>query len=267
MKIQLKWPAELYHSNSGAQQAAAKHLINLLQLSGNENVLDVGCGDGKITAEIAKLLPQGSVLGIDASSEMISFASHKFPAALQNNLKFAVQYAQEINYSSQFDVMFSSFALQWVLDIEAFFQKAHTSLKQNGQVACTIPLSISDGLEESLAFLLRDPQWASYFNGCTLSFYLRNAEFFENLLLESGFIKTHFEVVNQEWIFPSRADFENYTSPWLPHLKILPVQLQKQFFAQLIDKYLEINPVSDAGEVSFMFQRVDFIAKKQASCH
>ena len=262
MKIQLKWPAELYHSNSGAQQTAAMHLINLLQLRGNENILDVGCGDGKITAAIARLLPQGSVRGIDASSEMIDFASHKFPLASHNNLSFAVQYAQEINYVNQFEVVFSSFALQWVLNIEAFFQKTYNSLKQNGQIACTIPLSISDGLEESLAFLLRDPQWASYFNGHTLSFYLRDAEFFDNLILESGFVKTHFEVVNQEWIFPSRADFENYTSPWLPHLKILPEHLQKQFFTQLIDKYVELNPVSDTGAVSFLFQRVDFIAKK-----
>jgi len=267
MTTKLKWPAELYHLNSGAQQAAARHLIQMLRLQGNEAVLDVGCGDGKNTAEIAALLPQGSMLGIDASEEMIQFSSRKYSSTENGNLKFKVQYAQDINYTDQFDVIFSSFALHWVLNIEGFFKKAHQSLKRNGRIAFTIPMSISEALEESVALLLRDPQWASYFEGRELSFYMRDANFFDNLLSETGFVKTHFEVVDQEWIFPSRRDFENYTSPWLPHLKILPDELQKQFFTQLMDQYVELIPVTATGALRFSFQRIDFIASKPMSCH
>ena len=62
-----------------------------LALKGNERVFDIGCGDGKVTAEIAKQLPNGSVLGIDKSEEMIRFAQENFPSKKYNNLSFEVQ--------------------------------------------------------------------------------------------------------------------------------------------------------------------------------
>jgi trans-aconitate 2-methyltransferase len=57
----------------------AEEALSRIRIKGNERVLDIGCGDGKITAHIASLLPQGSVVGIDNSIEMISFSQSKFP--------------------------------------------------------------------------------------------------------------------------------------------------------------------------------------------
>jgi trans-aconitate methyltransferase len=57
----------------------AKELMNLLELEGYENVLDIGCGDGRITAEIAAKIPEGRIWGIDNSIEMIKLAQRTFP--------------------------------------------------------------------------------------------------------------------------------------------------------------------------------------------
>ena len=62
------------------QQTWARELIARLNLRGDEHILDVGCGDGKVTAEIARAVPRGSATGIDASAEMIGFAQKTFPA-------------------------------------------------------------------------------------------------------------------------------------------------------------------------------------------
>jgi trans-aconitate methyltransferase len=48
-----KWNAEDYHKNSANQQRCAREVIAKLELKGDEKILDIGCGDGKITAEIA----------------------------------------------------------------------------------------------------------------------------------------------------------------------------------------------------------------------
>jgi trans-aconitate methyltransferase len=61
------WNAADYHQSSLAQQQWAKELIAQLGLSGNERVLDIGCGDGRVTAEIARNLPGGNVTGLDSS--------------------------------------------------------------------------------------------------------------------------------------------------------------------------------------------------------
>ncbi len=58
------WNAEDYAKHSSAQQDWAKELISKLKLDGYESVLDIGCGDGKITAEIANQLSDGNILGV-----------------------------------------------------------------------------------------------------------------------------------------------------------------------------------------------------------
>ena len=63
------WNAEDYAKSSSAQKKWADELIKKLQLNGMENLLDVGCGDGKITAQLDGLMPHGNVTGIDSSED------------------------------------------------------------------------------------------------------------------------------------------------------------------------------------------------------
>ncbi len=72
-------------------------MIARLKLRGDEHVLDVGCGDGKVTAEIARAVPRGAVTGVDASAEMIAFAQKAFPPKKYPNLEFHIMDAREID--------------------------------------------------------------------------------------------------------------------------------------------------------------------------
>jgi trans-aconitate 2-methyltransferase len=64
------WNAEDYEMHSQSQQQWARELIGMLSLKGGEDVLDLGCGDGKVTAEIAEALPNGTVIGVDNSESI-----------------------------------------------------------------------------------------------------------------------------------------------------------------------------------------------------
>ena len=61
-KIAYQWNADHYTQHSGSQYAWGLELIKKLKLSGQETVLDIGCGDGKLTASVADHLPQGNVI-------------------------------------------------------------------------------------------------------------------------------------------------------------------------------------------------------------
>ena len=63
-----------YEKASAHQKEWGERLITELSLQGDEQILDLGCGDGKLTAQLAELVPEGSVLGIDASRGMIEVA-------------------------------------------------------------------------------------------------------------------------------------------------------------------------------------------------
>ena len=91
-----RWNAADYAANSLVQQTWARELIAQLKLRGDERILDVGCGDGKVTAEIARAVPRGAAAGIDASPQMIEFARKTFRPEKFPNLKFCVMDAREI---------------------------------------------------------------------------------------------------------------------------------------------------------------------------
>ena len=80
-----KWNAKDYAKNSSAQEKWAVELIEKLALDGSEKVLDIGCGDGKITYRLSRILSNGSVIGIDQSESMINLANNVFK---NDNLSF-----------------------------------------------------------------------------------------------------------------------------------------------------------------------------------
>jgi trans-aconitate 2-methyltransferase len=78
MQNEDRWDSQNYKENSDPQFEGAMSALVSYNFKKNESVLDIGCGDGKVTAEIAKLVPDGTVLGIDVSPNMIEFSKKNF---------------------------------------------------------------------------------------------------------------------------------------------------------------------------------------------
>jgi len=70
-----EWNARAYDRQSSLQEAMAGEELGRLKLGRAERILDVGCGNGKVTAEIAARVPRGSVLEADPSHDMVAFAT------------------------------------------------------------------------------------------------------------------------------------------------------------------------------------------------
>src|SRR5260370_39467771 len=85
-----EWNAAEYYRRSSLQEAMAQEVLALLDLKGSERILDVGCGGGKITAEIASGAPRSSVVGGGPSGAIISVAQSHFGPATRHNLRFEV---------------------------------------------------------------------------------------------------------------------------------------------------------------------------------
>jgi trans-aconitate methyltransferase len=94
----MNWNPQDYAKNSSAQLVWARELISRMAFRGSEAVLDVGCGDGKITAEFARVLSHGFVLGVDSSAEFIAYASQHYPRSGFAQLHFAQMDATHFGY-------------------------------------------------------------------------------------------------------------------------------------------------------------------------
>lgn len=256
------WKSQEYHEHSSVQYEGATALLRNIQFRGDEKVLDVGCGDGKLSAQIASHLPQGSVIGIDTSEDMIRFAKSKFLKQEYPNLSFSIGSATNFIYKNQLDIIFSSFALQWVLDIDAFFSRAYESLVSTGQIVVTIPLGISDALEEAVEVVMSREEWRIYFETFKKSWVFRTEVELKRLLNIHHFHPKVFNIVNQKKVFPSRKDFESYVQQWFPYLDIVPSGKRDAFFREIIDEYIKREPFVENNRVVFQFQRADIIAGK-----
>jgi trans-aconitate methyltransferase len=100
-----EWNADRYAHNAHFVPALGQPVVQLLKPLAGEDILDLGCGDGVLTEQIASA--GAKVLGVDASAEMIA-------AAKQRGLDAHVMDGLNLNFDSRFDAVFSNAALHWM---------------------------------------------------------------------------------------------------------------------------------------------------------
>lgn len=126
MSQQTKWNADLYDDKHSFVWKMAASLLDLLAARPGERVLDIGCGTGHLTAQIAET--GALVTGIDRSPEMIRQAQEKY-----SDLQFQVMDAREIAFPEPFDAVFSNATLHWIREPERVITGIARSLRPGGR--------------------------------------------------------------------------------------------------------------------------------------
>jgi trans-aconitate methyltransferase len=121
-----QWDAELYEAKHAFVWKFGQDLIKLLDPKPGERILDLGCGTGPLTRQIAH--SGAEVIGLDASPEMIGQARQNYP-----ELQFVLADAANMGFSGEFDAVFSNAALHWMLDASAVALAVSRSLKPSGR--------------------------------------------------------------------------------------------------------------------------------------
>jgi trans-aconitate 2-methyltransferase len=125
------WNAGRYHEISAPQQAWGRRVLERLPLEGHERVLDLGCGTGRLTEQLARKLPQGQVFGLDRSEAMLTTAA----AWLREHApKTALVLADgaALPFVRCFDAVFSGATFHWIHDHSALFRSIIIALRPAG---------------------------------------------------------------------------------------------------------------------------------------
>lgn len=126
--MNFEFDARRYRQASVHQQEWGQRLIVELELQGDERILDVGSGDGSLTRKLAAAVPRGSVLGVDASAQMVDAAR----GLEQPNLRFVRVDILDADFREEFDVVFSSATLHWVKDHGRLLSVLYRAVKPGG---------------------------------------------------------------------------------------------------------------------------------------
>jgi len=121
------WNSDVYQSSHSFVWQYGRDLLVLLNAQPGERILDVGCGTGQLTADIARF--GAEVVGIDSSPDMIATARKNFP-----HIRFDVADVTALTFDNEFDVVVSNAALHWVRDQPSAIASIARALKPKGRL-------------------------------------------------------------------------------------------------------------------------------------
>ena len=258
------WNAAEYAANSAVQQSWARELIARLDLRGDEHILDVGCGDGKVTAELARAVPRGAVVGTDASAEMIAFAKKTFPPVKISNLKFETTDARKISFKTKFDLVFSNAALHWVDDHEQFLRGAAAALKPGGRlvVSCGGKGNAHD-VFLALRPEMRLKRWREFFRRMPMPYFFYAPADYEKWLPKFDFKIHALKLAPKDATYAGANDFATWLrTTWLPFVQRVPENWREEFIAAVTQRYLAKHPPDAEGNIHVHMVRLEIEAEK-----
>ncbi|MBA3816772.1 MAG: methyltransferase domain-containing protein [Parachlamydiaceae bacterium] len=231
------WNGVDYAQNSSVQLSHAARLLNSLSLKGDEGILDIGCGDGKITALLAKKVTHGFVLGIDPSDSMLSKAEITRQENDLFNLTFQKGAAENFSLVQRFDHIIAIHVMHWVKDQEKALENIHTHLKPNGHIHLILSPS-KEGLPFYLALQKTLPNWALDFADFINPQYAFDMETYRTLMVKADFQIEAIHYLFHESKHENKERLTAWIKQWQPHAKHLPIHKQTDFLNELINNYL-----------------------------
>jgi trans-aconitate methyltransferase len=248
-----------YEKASAHQKEWGNNIISEFNLSGNEKILDLGCGNGALTAELAKLVPNGMVLGIDASQGMLKAANEKeLP-----NLTFQLMDINNLNLSEKFDIIFSNATLHWVTDHNRLWCNIKNIISENALIRFNFA---ADGncstffkvIKQAMVF----EEFKKYFSKFVWPWYMPSIDEYKSLLSSFSFSETKVWEENKDRYFPDKDTIVGWINQpsIVPFLKNIEEAKKERFRNHVIEQMLEETKQVD-GTYFETFRRINVFIK------
>jgi trans-aconitate 2-methyltransferase len=254
-----EWNANEYARRSGLQGAMAEEVLALLDLKGSERVLDVGCGDGNITVEIAARVPHGEVVGVDSSHDMIAFALNHFGPSLRPNLRFEVADARRLPFREEFDLIVSFNALHWIPEQDAALRSIRAAMKSDGLAQLRlVPAGERKSLENVIVDTRLSSKWARYFRDFRDPYLHLTPEQYSEMAERNGLRVRRIQTEAKVWDFKSREAFLAFGSvTFVEWTRFLPEIERQAFIIDVLDSYRTVAADRPGEENTFKFYQMD----------
>ena len=241
--------ADMYRCHSEPQYKWAHTFFDSFSFDDSINLLDFGCGDGKITAELANKFQSGHVVGVDCSPCMIEVAKREFPHHLHQNLTFITTPAETLGL---YDVITAFSVFHFVDKPVELLKNLRSHLKNNGKLFLLIPLPpntiMRNAANDCFPKYGLSPPWHLPNYSSHLS--MRTTAGAMQKLEEADFQILSFNEVASPMIFPNKEDFVLWLMGTASANWGIPLEIAQPFFNELVDKMLELDPTLSSSDGS-----------------
>jgi trans-aconitate 2-methyltransferase len=224
-----QWDGASYDRISAPMEALGREVLARLALGGEEFVLDVGCGSGRITEALIERLPRGRVIAVDASESMVQAARRRLPDA-----DVRVMDALELELEEPADAILSTATFHWISDHARLFQSLRAALRPGGRLVaqCGGEGNIAQ-LRGRASAVLAQERYAEHFRGWRPPWNYAGAGETRARLLAAGFTEA------ECWLAPAPKEPEQpreflSTIVLGPHVQQLPEALREPFMDDVL---------------------------------
>lgn len=255
-----EFDGEKYEKASAHQKEWGMRLIAELDLQGTERILNLGCGDGTLSAQMAGLVPHGEVVGIDASRGMIQAARSKE----RKNLRFLLMDINELNYAERFDVVFSNAALHWIKDHKRLLRNVRHALCKGGRLRFNFA---GEGNCSHFFSVIREAmlrqEFAVHFAGFDWPWYMPSVQEYAALVDASGMEQGRVWGENADRYFPDTTEMIKWIDQpsLVPLLPYVPERDKAAFREYVVRRMIE-ETRQDDGRCFETFRRINVFAHK-----
>jgi len=243
------WIGDDYSLNALLQAGWAKRFFfDRYAFKGNENILDIGCGDGKITSNLARQAPNGRTIGIDQSSTMVQRGSSTYSSL--PNLTFLNIQAQDTSfyeeYQNSFDLVVSFTALHWVKEQDEVLKGVHTALKAGGKLYFRLCSDGADPVYEISNEFTHHPNYVQHFKEFVDPLNRFSAADYKERLHAAGFEMISVMDVEDRDEFDDIDSLKKQVKSHLPHYHFLRdkglSEIAETFIEDLVSEYIKRIP-------------------------
>ena len=261
-----EWDAARYHRISDPQLAWGRGVAARLVPVCGERILDIGCGTGRLTAEIAQA-PGVVVVGTDASAAMLAEANAGRGRTSDEHGRARVHYVRgdgsALPFTSAFDAVFSNATFHWVPDHDRLFRSIHDVLNPGGRLVaqCGGEGNLHRFYGRTRA-IMATPAYAAFFSGWQDPWRFEGVEATRARLEAAGFVDIDVSLTAAPTPFNAPDRFAEFIAAvCLRHeLTRLPDEMRDRFIGQLTSLASE-----DVPALTLDYWRLNIAARKRAS--
>jgi len=240
-----EWNAEAYHRVSNPQLQWGLAVLDRLPLRGDELVVDVGCGTGRLTERLLERLPAGRVLATDLSFNMLQVARAYLTPRFAGRVHVACADGAALPIAGRADAIFSTATFHWVIDHPTLFRSLARALVPGGMLVaqCGGGPNIQR-VHDRCAVLMRQPEFAPHYGAWRDPWEFADAETTARRLADAGFVEIDTSLVPSPIVQPDAATYREFVTNVIcrPHLAPLPEPLRDRFIDVITSEAARDDP-------------------------
>ena len=250
----MPWDPNQYHKFQAQRSAPFYDLLALVDKRPDLKVVDLGCGTGELTRQLADTLPKSDVTGLDSSPQMLEKAASYASA----NLRFTP--GDQTQLSGEWDLIFSNAALHWSENHAALIPNLYRLLNPGGQIAVQVPSNFNHVSHQIIRETASEEPFHSILEGFIRHAPVLSIDQYAQILFDCGAEN----IVAFEKVYAHILEDSDAVVEWISGTACVPyferLGQHKESFVQAIrDKMKKALPQSP---VFYPFRRTLFSARR-----